>query len=500
MISKLSKKTIIIFIVFIVAVLFLIFAYYAYPVPGGDSQFYIVPAIQFAKSGLLISSLFPSGWEIDKLIDQTGAKRFLFYPPLFPLVLSRLMPEASSWGAFMGVAFINIIVLSLGALLFYKVINQKGHITWFRVFVIALALFALAASLAETGRPEVLARVWIVVAALVPFFAIAKKYDWLFYGLLLGLMGATHPAGSIFFLLALGIAFGAIYKFKDVALRGGATLLIAFFVCLLAITLGPFGIKETIEGTFVNAVAVNYSLSFETGDWFTFLNLFNYYFVSQAAPFYGFVILLMLVAGFFFYFKYRSRLATPAVSIICAAVFIYIIGKMIYSGGHVFYISLFAPIIFSVFLYFFLEVGVFGKGLTLLVFALVATGFIRTGLLFPFFLKQEAGFNEARTQFADFVALASIGNKTRVGVSGGLWALSEEYGEMYVYNTWPEQPKEETAFVFFGQRYSGMLNPPEVVGCNLISNKFSEALPKMFGIKFANTMPGYGYAIYDCRG
>jgi len=90
------------------------------------------------------------------------------------------------------------------------------------------------------------------------------------------------------------------------------------------------------------------------------------------------------------------------------------------------------------------------------------------------------------------------GKDMRFGVTGSFWSLSEDYHRMYLYD-WPEGPKEGTASIFFQQRYSGMLTPPEIPGCVLANNQFSSAVPRLLGVKLGNTMPGYGYAVYDCR-
>ena len=119
------KKIAIIFACLFIAALFLVFALNAYPVPAGDSQFFLVPAVQFAHNGTLISPLFPSEWEMDLLIDPSGMRRFLFYPPLFPLAVSFLMPVASALGVFTALAFLNIAVVAFSAFAFYKIATLK---------------------------------------------------------------------------------------------------------------------------------------------------------------------------------------------------------------------------------------------------------------------------------------------------------------------------------------------------------------------------------------
>ncbi len=485
------KKSLIVFVCFLIVALFIIFAYYSYPVPAGDSIFYLAPAVQFAAKGTLISPLYPSEWIMDKVVDPLGMKRFLYYPPLFPIVLSYLMPEATPQGIFVAIAILNIVVISLSALLFYKIATRKTVLSWSGVFLIVVALLALVASLAETGRPEVLARLWVVLGTLVPFY-ISKKYDWIFYSTFLGLMFATHPAGGIFSILILGIVLGARYAFKDFTLRGGAILFVSSFVSLSAITLGPFGIGETLGGIFRHAIAVTQV----TQKFLTFSNIFNYFIVSPTAPFYGLIVLLVLIAGIYFYRKYRDHLVSPRFVFLCAALLVFLLGKAILLG-HAFYPSLFTPLSFSILIYFFLEKGILQKVAIIVTFMLVVTGIMRTTILFPFFIRQDSTLEQARTHFAELIR-PYLGSNAKIAVTGGFWSLTENYKNVYPYNTWPEKPKENTALVFFQQRYSSMLNPPEIAGCSLISDKFSREIPKVFGVKLANTMPDYGYAVYNC--
>ncbi|MDP2704172.1 MAG: hypothetical protein Q8P01_03030 [bacterium] len=488
------KKSFIVFTCLIVIALFLVFAYSVYPVPGGDSIFYLAPAVQFAARGTLISPFY-SEWLMDKIVDPSGMKRFLYYPPLFPLAVSALMPQATPQGALIAIALINIAVIALSILLFYKVATRKESLDWKKVFLIVIALLALASSLTETGRPETLARLWVALGALVYFYA-HKKYDWVFYGILLGLMFATHPAGGIFSIFILGMVFGATLKLKDVFLKGSATFFLGFLVFLGVIILGPFGISETIGGIFRHIITLNHIIAQLPQKFFTPSNMFKYFIAFPTAPFYAFVMLLVPVAGIFFYRKYRKCLVSTWLVLVCAAMLVYLFGKAI-SLGHAFYTTLFAPLIFSIFIYLFLESGRFWKSVTITVLLLVATGFLRTTLLFPFFLKQGVTLEEARAHFARLTRPYE-GKNVLFGVTGGLWTLTENYEKVYSYNTWPDKPKERTALVFFQQRYSGMLTPPPVDGCALTYDSFSKSVPKIFGVKLGNTMPGYGYAVYDC--
>ncbi len=494
--SKLGlKEAVLIFFCLTTAVLLFVFARNAYPVPGGDSSFFLVPAIQFANKGVLTSPLFPDEQALN-LIDPSGLKRFLFYPPLFPLILSRGLSGVSPVDIFVTIALLNIVVIWLSAFLFYRAARRGKELSWPALFVIMLGLLALASGLnGGSGRPEILAGLWVTLGLLVFFYI--KKYDWLLYGILLGFMLATHLAASIISVLILGAMLAVKFKSRDFFLRFGSVILVGFLTLFSVISLGPFGIRETLAGTVKNALMVSRSYTSQFSDLFTLPNFLHYYFLSPVTPFYGFVTLLILISGIFLYRKYRERITSLFIFAVCAAGLVFMLGSMIYSVGHIFYLLSFSPLVFLGFIRYFSESGIAARGAVFLTLALVATGIARTVFLFPVFLGQSLDFYGARDAFRK-ISREYPDSHLKFGVTGGLWSLSEDYDRMYSYNTWPEKPKENTAFIFFQQRYSGMLVPPEIPGCALSTDKFSRDLPEVFGIKLGNTMPGYGYAIYKC--
>ncbi len=494
------KKLVVIGALALTASLFLVFSFNAYPVPAGDSQFFVVPAIQYRAGAIMASPLFPSEWEIDLILDPTGQRRFLFYPPFFPLIVSYLSYEASPVAAFLAIALINIAVLCLFfILMYYTVIRNKfskNNFDWLSVFMMIFGLFALASSLAENGRPEVLARLWVILGLFVYYFS-GKKFDWFCYGILLGLMFVTHPPAAIFSILILGILFGVENKSKDALFKISATTLLSVAFGLLLIGVGPFDAKETIDGTFINALLVKHGASQTNDSWYTVSNLISHYLASPIAPFYGIALILFSIASFYFFKTRKDKIKSMIVVLVSFLLLVLVIYKIVVPLGHMFYFALFSPIIFLVVISFSLESKRWLKILTILVFFLVSTGFLRTTALFPYFLKQDAGLDDARANYLKLVNDYK-GQKFLVGITGGLWTLTEDYKNVYSYNFWPEKPKENTSLIFFQQRYSGMINPPEIKGCSIISNSFSNELPKIFGYKLSNTMPGYGYSAYSC--
>lgn len=489
------KEIVLVLVCLAITALFFVFARNAYPVPGGDSEFFLVPALQFSNEGVLTNPLFSDEQGIDS-IDPSGMKRFLIYPPLFPLILNHGMAGASPTDIFITIAILNILTLWLCAWAFYRAAKKDGELNWPKVFAVILGLLALASGLVGgSGRPEILGSLWSILGILAYFYA-GRKYDWSLYGILLGLMLATHLVGGIIALLILGAVFATRYNPKEFFGRIFGALALGILALFLTIRLGPFGVWETLLGTVKNALAVSAGYAAQLSEWFTLSKFVQYYLLSPVTPFYAFVVILLLASGWFFYKKYRSQISSPRLFALCAAGLLIMLASMIYSIGHIFYLLIFAPIVFLGFLRYFFETGNFSKMAVFVILALVSTAFLRTVVLYPYFLKQEPNFFQIREVFGKMIQ-ENKNNNLKFGVTGSFWSLSEDYGRMYVY-PWPEKPKENTAFIFFQQKYSGLLIPPEIDGCGLLENKFSPETPKLFGIKLGNTAPGYNYAVYKC--
>lgn len=497
LLGKLGLKEIILILVCLaIAALLLVFAHNAYPVPGGDSVFFLVPALQLSNEGVLANPLFSDEQNINS-IDPSGMKKFLIYPPLFPLILNHGMAGASPIDIFVTIAILNIFTLWLCAWAFYRAAKKDGNLDWPKFCAVILGLLALASGLVGgSGRPEILSSLWVALGILV-FFHVGKKYDWLLYGILSGLMFATHLTGGIIAFLALGTMLATRLRAKEALSRFSGIVLISFPVFLSAIAIGPFGVRETILGTVRNALAVSSGYAAQFSEWFTVSKFVQYYILSPVTPFYAFVVILLLVSGWYFYKKYRPQIASPALFGLCVFSLLIMLASMIYSVGHIFYLLIFAPIIFLGFIRYFSESGIFPKAVVITVLFLVSTAFLRMAILFPPFLDGEPSFAQARETFSK-ASREHAGGNLKIGVTGSLWSLSEDYKNMYIYNAWPKKPKEGATLVFFQQKYSGLSAPLEIAGCIVSENRFSPDASKFLGVKLGNTPPGYNYAVYKC--
>ena len=490
-----AKLAVIMIVCVFISAFFLLSAHYVYPAAGGDSLFFTQPAVNFASGQGLRIPLFVEEWGIDQIIDTTGQRRFLHYPPLYPMLLGYLTRFPSPQGVFTVIALINAAIVALSSFIFYKAATYGKSLNWFAVFLISLSLFGIATSVDESGgRPEILARLFFTLGlASVLFFK--PKWQWLILGTLLGLLGATHPVGSLMAAVLVVVFFSAKHKYKKAILYSVGSSLIALLVFVAVIFIGPYSLTDTLGammrmGSFLNHyIGANEALNPKI--------FFTNYVIDSSVPFLFFVVLMFFAAAIATYRKKKALIASPILFLLSSLAFSAIIfWLMFYIGGHQFYVAIFSPLLYGAIIYYATRKGVFMKILTVFIVLLSTLGIARDIILFPFFLERGLPLEKARAEFNE--AQLKYGERTYFGVTSAFWTLSENYKQMYTYYNWPEAPKKNTNVIFWQQAYSGRRTPPVIDGCKIIKDTFN-APPKIFGLKFGNSLLDYAYAEYECN-
>jgi hypothetical protein len=146
---------------------------------------------------------------------------------------------------------------------------------------------------------------------------------------------------------------------------------------------------------------------------------------------------------------------------------------------------LFAPLVFAA------NLRWSPRPATLLAHALAAAGYLRFLVLFGFFLAQGTPLAEAGDAFRRHLPASG-----RVGVTPSLWAVSEEYDRMTAFPLAEGAAGLDADVLLVQQNYSGLLAPPELAGFRLVEDRFIPHPCRFLGVKVANTVPGYAYAVY----
>lgn len=462
----------------LLAASFLVFAAHVYPVPTADSYSFLPPALSFEAGRGLRNPMS----DLALRLDPTGEARYVQYPPLFQLALALLMTRPTPGAAFLALGALNALNLLLSALLLAR---TASHLPRAATLGAGVGLLGLATGLLghQMGRPEVLATLWVLLSIHL-HLSLPPERSWAAGGVLLGLLGATHPMGGLVLGLLTALSFAARRPTPKALLLAAGTLAVSLSTFALVLALSPFGLRETLAGTLRHAeitLAHRHPGAALTPYWIS----------NPGSTFYALPYLL-LVAGL------GARAAARRVSVCSPALFIALLLPLLaiaWSTGVrtpelTYNLFLFAPAVFAA------NLALAGgrtvhQGAVLLAHGAAAAGYLRTLVLFGFFLAHGLPLEEAREAFRRVLS-----EHGRAGVTPSLWVLSEDYERMIA---WPAAYVDQLsgAEVFVTQQnYSGLQAPPELTGFRLVENRFLHRPCEVLGVRLANTVPGYAYAVY----
>jgi hypothetical protein len=444
-----------------------------FPVPSGDSHAFVPPALLLKAGGGLRNPIS----DLTRRLDPTGQARYLQYPPLFPWILSRLMPRPTPSAAFLAIAGLNAVNVILCALLFAR---SARSLPW----AAAMALLGIATLLAgeQTGRPEVLATLWVLLAIHL-HLALPLKRSWLPVGVILGLLGATHPVGALLLGLLAVLAYAARLPTGRALRMASGTLAVSLAVFAGVLAASPFGLHETLEGIRRHGGAVAARSSQGT--------LMPYWITNPGGTLYALPYLLLIALLAWRAARRELPVRSPA---LFAAAFLPLLAVAWRTGIQIpelsYNVLLFAPAVFAANL----RLAGGGEGTwtsrgTALVHGLTGLGYLRQLVLFGLFLTQGIPLAEARGGFQRLPVDA------RVAVTPSLWVVAEDYERMTVFPL-AEGPRPGAGAVMIQQSYTGLTSPPPLPGYHLLEDRFLPRPAILLGARVANTVPGYGYAIY----
>jgi hypothetical protein len=124
----------------------------------------------------------------------------------------------------------------------------------------------------------------------------------------------------------------------------------------------------------------------------------------------------------------------------------------------------------------------------LAIFLWLSVALIRCALVFPFFLRYGMPYAEARDQMREL----RQGGGT-VEINSGLFTLTEDYSNVTITKV---DLASSSDLLLVQQANRGQLAPPAIAGYTLEKNEFSSVQPKLLGVKIANTVCGYNFAVY----
>lgn len=466
---------------------FLFFGYHVYPVPSGDSHAFLPAAISLDAGHGLRNPVA----QLSRELDPTGEARFVQYPPLFPMTVALLMPTVGPRGAFLVLAFLSVLDLALAVLLFRRVLDRAGGETKGasgRVLALSAATLGVATLLLgqQTGRPEPLATLWVLLAAHAAL-AVKPSAAWLPCGFLLGLTGATQPTGGVILGLLLAVFLSVRLPTRGAIVAILELLVLSLTVFFAVLAISPLGIAETLDGIRRHAdLTVVHRQSGEL--------LRTYWITNPGGTFYALPYLLLAVGLLLGSRSWRGAVRSPLLCGLCLIPLAAVLwGSTVRAPEHAYNVLLFAPLVFAANLHQAFRTERKAPRMALpAIHALTSLGYVRALVLFGFFLAHGVSLDAARAQLARLVPMA----RGPVSVTPSLWVLSDDYERLRAVPAGVSAAGLEGDLLIFQQNYTGQSAPSPIEDLRLVEDRFVDRSPRLFGLPVARTVPGYAFAVY----
>ena len=484
--------------------LLVIFGYFVYPVPYTDVNVYIPPAVSYASSGKLINPVF--------YLESEYGTSFVWLPPLFPMLIGILIPEATSLSAMRAITLFTSISFIMSNVGLFVAIRKHFKVlkSWIEVFVIVCAELLFVTILLATqqsGRPEPLSIMLMSVLVAGAVILSANRFMVL-SGILIGLVASTHPVPGVIAISLAGFFLSLNnYNIKSIVYRLAVIGTLSIITFLFVLWISPNPVENIIRGILLhNASDGAIGVSGRNADLSAFLLSNNQHIL------FGFVLLVNF--SFLLYFKRDSlqKINNKLALFIFVSVFAITLWYFVLRENRQHYFYPLVPIIFILIILLHIQilrrpVNRYLKAIHIfMIIPLIlipTTGLARAVGLFPFYLT-ELSLADARHKFQDwedqlgddyiiateFVALL-VDDHTQFRNGH----VSED-GLPKARNGTVDLLPSSSAFIM-NQKYSIYSSPPDRLGqFRLLADNFSYNSYKIFGVPLSNSTPAYGFAIY----
>ena len=481
------KKAVVATAALLIAGIYLTFGWHTYPAFFGDAPVFIPTAIQLAAG---------EGWAND-------IYTYLYPAPLFPMVVSWLMPEPVPQDAFLVLSVFSALNVLLCGAAFYKAAVWDGRaLKWYDTLLVVASLGGMATWLTPgSGRPEIFASLLLLIGVVAFLYWNVRWPDlwlWLLFGVLLSLMTASNPNGAVLFALLILTFCSLLYQGKPWLRSTGAVFGVPSLALGALLLFYSAEVVDMLSGVLWVAgrlLTPDYMISHSYS--------ISYYYITEPHAFcYGFVLLFSLGGGVHLLYRKWENVASPKRSLFFLTLFLFFAYyTAIRQPNRRYNLLLFASVFFALGIYYVSCLKAQGsirthvtRGGYLLLVILTAAGFVRDVAMFPVYLRHGMSLEQARVEFERMDLFGRA--EEEVLTAGPMWTLSEQYDRMR-YCTDPDYCGKESKWFVMQQQLSGRKRPPDSVDdYKLKRDFFAPVIPRLFGVKLANSMRGYSFAVY----
>jgi|GEM_PF-5463116 len=460
------------------------FASYGYPLFTIDSGCFL-PVSYFLNKGIgLINPLYNGG------IDTTN--RFLFYPPLYPVVVAFVMKFTS----YFHVAATILSTITSGFILYNIYLSnkkgiQKNALTDY-LFSIALVLAIFSFQNTSDGRPEILSKLLMSVFILNNI----KNNNWrhMLNGVLIALLGFTSPISAIYVAIITGIWLSSekqlTIKFVIHSAAGALLILIVFLIVY------PYSVLELLQGMSKHSANVIFNRS-GSDNVKAFIER-HIKGVDSPLSILGFLIASIYIVCKLYVRRLYVAILLFAMLITCVCYFTFKDMAMVYN------LYVLAPFMFVIIAKVYRDIE-YLKAAPLLRCCILVILFANGAG----FLRKTVVFFITKNELVSSTSFASVLNETikntapgeKVAITQSLWPYALNRGNQVVlYRNTPFEDisgDRSIKYFLFQQNYSGLQIPNPLPGFKLKVNGFNPEKIKLWGLSLSNTSPGYQIAIYE---
>ena len=464
-----------------------------WPPFDGDASSYTPPMLTYAKDNSLTNPI----WAELKLYDPAGKGRFITHGFLYQMIVGSLAPSPTYKSIIPIIAIFNILTLGVVSLLFYRSISVTSGLNIFwKGLIVTSAMLGISTSLyGDMGRPEIFATLIVGILA-CSIIATHVRWHWVLIAIAIGTLGCSHPVGGI--LLA---AFSIVYM--SIKFPGKLATTYLFSIMILSLSVFslfflwyPYSLTDWIIGN------LNHASRAVIVTWKA--NAFYFWLVSPRRFFYGVIYMLGVVSAIYLYLCFKTKIQTKWLflcGIFLLSIISYYFGIRVAARNY--NLMIFAAWMYALIIYtlgfWFSNSNRMVKSLSKIsiviviigIFLISSLGFLRKIVLFADSMQNGMNYDQARKILSDI----RNNNNGVFLLTKGLFTLTEDYDDIILEDVGFFRYKN-CDFAVYQQANRSKTKPPQIDGFQLIKNFYSSHIPKFLGIKIANTVKGYNFAVY----
>jgi len=461
---------------------------------NGDIIAFVPPALSWAREGELLNGPFLGA----DAYDIRGLGRYLHHGYLSAIILGSLAPNPRYTDIVFVLTVICVTGLLFSLILFHSALRTGKSPSWLRYLLASLAFLAACNPVFSAclfGRPESVTTPIVLLLALCLLFAPARARPWLAGGFL-GLLAASHfvvllMAGCLC-LCYFAYACENRKRLLQSLFRSSAAFLIVFGMTLVVF---PYPFADWVMGNLLHAkdAIITY---WEQNNVYWWL-------LMPARTGFGIMVCLGISSLVLQLLRHHHHIRNKTVFFVSigllAAITWYFCVRVPSRNYNLFP---FYPLLLAAVLLTFVQWlnGTYGRpcrvkktaGSLMLIACLSVSsiGFLREMLVFPFFLKHGLSYAQAKSEFESILDRC---DETTVDL--GALSLLDDHPRALFFCGFPGD--YTTPCIIKSQVSIPWNRPPEIPGYTLVSDKFSTAVPRLFGIRLAENVRGYNYAFYQ---